>query len=84
MVRYSFLLDMPNLPICSPYALLTLLENPYCKYIVNIFENANKKLNMLKGLKFKVSRDTLGKLYKSLIRPVMEYADVLWDNGIAD
>ena len=38
---------------------------------------------MLKGLKFKVSRDTLGKLYKSLIRPVMEYADVLWDNGIA-
>ena len=52
-------------------------------HIVNIFENANKKLNMLKGLKFKVSRDTLGKLYKSLIRPVMEYADVLWDNGIA-
>jgi hypothetical protein len=33
-------------------------------HIVNIFENANKKLNMLKGLKFKVSRDTLGKLYK--------------------
>ena len=30
---------------------------------------------MLKGLKFKVSRDTLGKLYKLL--------NVLWDNGIA-
>jgi hypothetical protein len=34
---------------------------------------------MLKGLKYKISRDTLCKLYKSLIRPVMEYADVLWD-----
>jgi hypothetical protein len=45
-------------------------------HIVNIFENANKKLNMLKGLKYNVSRDTLGKLYKSLIRPVMEYTDV--------
>ena len=34
---------------------------------------------MLKGLKYKISRDTLCKLYKSLIRPVMEYSDVLWD-----
>jgi hypothetical protein len=49
-------------------------------HIVNIFEKANKKLNMLKGLKYKISRDTLCKLYKSLIRPVMEYADVLWDS----
>ncbi len=30
-----------------------------------------------------MSRDTLGKLYKSLICPVMEYVDILWDNGIA-
>ena len=34
---------------------------------------------MLKGLKYKISRDTLCKLYNSLIRPVMEYANVLWD-----
>ena len=34
---------------------------------------------MLKGLKYKISRDTLCKLYKSLIRPVMEYAHVVWD-----
>ena len=38
---------------------------------------------MLKGLKFKASRDTLSMLYKSLIRPVMEYAEVLWDNSKA-
>ena len=34
---------------------------------------------MLKGIKFKVDRTTLTKLFKSLVRPVMEYADVLWD-----
>ena len=34
---------------------------------------------MLKGLKFKLSRNTLERLYKFLVRPVMEYADVVWD-----
>ena len=33
----------------------------------------------MKGIRNKVSRDTLRKLYKSVIRLVMEYADVLWD-----
>ena len=48
-------------------------------HFLNIYEKASKKLNLLKGLKFKISTETLSKLYKSFIRPVMEYADVLWD-----
>ena len=32
---------------------------------------------MLKGLKYKLNRETLNTLYKSLVRPLMEYADVL-------
>ena len=39
-----------------------------------------KRLNLLKGLKFKIDRAALINLYKALIRPVLEYADVLWDN----
>ena len=34
---------------------------------------------MLKGIKFKVDSTILRKLYKSLVRPLIEYADVLWD-----
>ena len=34
---------------------------------------------MLKDLKFKLSRNTIERLYKSLVHPVMEYADVVWD-----
>jgi hypothetical protein len=34
----------------------------------------------LKAIKFKISREVLVKLYKALIRPTLEYADVLWDN----
>lgn len=48
-------------------------------HILNIHEKASKRLNLLKGLKFKINRDTLAKLYICLIRPVMEYADVVWD-----
>ena len=48
-------------------------------HILSIYEKASKMLNFLKGIQFKVSRDTLMKLYKSLIRPIMEYADVIWD-----
>jgi hypothetical protein len=29
---------------------------------------------------FKINRSTLISLYKNLIGPIMEYADVIWDN----
>ena len=37
----------------------------------------------MKGIRYKVGRDTLRKLCKSIIRPVMEFADELWD-GCSD
>ena len=53
-------------------------------HILCMFEKASKRLNLLKGMKFKLGRDTLAKLYKSLIRPIMEYANVLWDGCSAN
>jgi hypothetical protein len=38
-----------------------------------------KRLNLLKGLKFRINRAVLDNLYKALIRPILEYADVLWE-----
>ena len=38
---------------------------------------------MLKGIWFKVDRQTLCMLYESLVRPVMEYADIIW-SGCTD
>ena len=38
----------------------------------------------MKGIKFKVDRTILRKLYKSLVRPLIEYADVLWDAGCTE
>ena len=50
------------------------------KHIVRVFEKASKRLNMLKFVRFKVDRSILTSLYKSLIRPLMEYGDVIWNN----
>ena len=36
-------------------------------------------MNVLKSVKYKLNRSTLISLYKSLIRPLLEYADVIWD-----
>ena len=39
-----------------------------------------QKLNYFKSLKLRINRAALNQLYKALIRPVSEYADVIWDN----
>ena len=41
---------------------------------------ATKKLNMLKGLKYKLDRRTLDILYLAHVRPILEYCDVIFDN----
>ena len=35
---------------------------------------------MLKFVKYQVDPSTLTSLYKSLIRPLMEHGDVIWNN----
>jgi hypothetical protein len=49
-------------------------------HVFSMYEKASKRLNLLKSLRFKMNRSTLACLYKSLIRPIMEYGDLIWDN----
>ena len=50
------------------------------KHIDNIWNRANKKLNILFALKYKLDRKTLEIMYFSFIRPLLEYGDFVWDN----
>ena len=60
---------------------LTLQSNKlWRKHIVQVYEKACKRLNMLKFVTYKLDRSILTSLYKSLIRPLMEYRDVIWNN----
>ena len=52
----------------------------WSKHVVNISEKASIGLNLMKALKFRVSRKSLEKIYFAYIRPLLEYSDVVWDN----
>ena len=45
-----------------------------------MYEKVSERLNILKFVTYKLDRSILTSLYKSLIRPLMEYGDVVWNN----
>ena len=60
---------------------VTLSNNLTWKdHIDTIVIKATKRLGIMRPLKHRVDRKTLETIYKSFIRPIMEYADILWDN----
>ena len=50
------------------------------KHIDCIKEKAWTRLNLMRKLKYDLDRKALESIYVSFICPVLEYADVLWDN----
>lgn len=65
---------------CHKHLGLTLFDDlKWSVYINDIVSNACKKLGLLKKLKFTLGIDKLSKLYITFIRPILEYASVVWD-----
>ena len=52
-------------------------------HILNIPSLASKALGTLKLLKFKLKRATLNPIYLSYLKPVLEYASIVWYNCTA-
>jgi hypothetical protein len=50
------------------------------KHIDMITGKAYKRINILRKFKFILDRKTLEKIYFTFVRPLLEYADVIWDN----
>ena len=66
---------------CHTHLGLTLQSNMSRRnHIVKMYKKASKRLNMLKYVKYRVDRSTLTYLYIRLIKPLMEYGDVIWNN----
>ncbi|CAG2256072.1 unnamed protein product [Mytilus edulis] len=55
-------------------------DGTWHKHIDVITEKAYKRLNVLRKFKFILDRRTLETIYLTYIRPLLEYADVIWDN----
>jgi hypothetical protein len=59
---------------------LTLTHNlSWREHAEEIAKKANRCLGILRPLKFKLDRKSLEKMYTSFIRPILEYADIIWD-----
>jgi hypothetical protein len=59
---------------------VTLNENgKWHDHIENIVTSASKVLNIMRALKFKINRKALNTIYISFMRPLLEYASVVWD-----
>ena len=49
-------------------------------HISNIAASAAKLLGSMRLLKYKLKRKTLNQIYISYLRPILEYASILWDS----
>ena len=56
----------------------------WSNHIQAITTKAWTRLNLLRVLKFRVSRKSLEQMYISFVRPLLEYCDSVWDNASAD
>ena len=60
---------------------LTFQNNIYWnKHVLEIYEKASKRSNVMKSFKIRLDRSTLRCSCTSLIRPQIEYADIIWEN----
>lgn len=59
---------------------LTLSNNgKWHTHVNNIIESTSKVLGIMRHLKFKIGRKALNQIYVSYMRPILEYASVVWD-----
>lgn len=78
-----FYLKIPNSSFVKHHKHLgiTLSEDgTWHEHINNIIKSARKVLGSMKKLKFKLKRKTLNHIYISYLRPLLEYAALVWDN----
>ena len=58
-------------------------DGSWHNHINIIKEKAWKRINLMRKLKYKLDRKSLEVMYVSFIRPILEYANVIWDNCTA-
>ena len=55
-------------------------DESWTTHINQIITKASSRLNIIRKLKFKVDRKSLEHMYFSYVCPILECADVIWDN----
>ena len=83
IVRPSLFFDNVQLDFVKTHKHLGVTlsdDGTWHAHISNISSSASKVLGTMKLLKFKLKRATLNQIYISYLRPILEYASIIWDN----
>ena len=60
---------------------LTLQQNGrWTEHLREMITRAKKRVDILRSLTYRLTRQSLQKLYTSFIRPILEYGSSVWDN----
>ena len=55
-------------------------DGTWKNHLSNIINKAVKRVDVMRALRYKLSRSALEKIYFAFIRPLFEYGCVVWDN----
>ena len=75
--------DNTALQLSTEHKHLGVIFNEFAtwnNHLEETINKANKRLGILRNLKYSLKRNTLKVLYTTYIRSVLEYADTVWDN----
>ena len=88
VVKPTILSNNELLPFVQQHRHLGVTLQNNClwsNHVENIVHSSHRRLNLLRSLKHKLNRNTLSNIYTTYIRPVLEYASVVWDEcGVAN
>ena len=54
-------------------------DGKWHEHIQSISSSASKVLGMMRKIKFSLNRKSLNQIYLSILRPLLEYASIVWD-----
>ncbi len=79
----DILMDGQTLNILKEHKHLGLTlsdDGKWWPHISSYLNKAWQRIGILRSLKFKLNRSSLERMYFTIIRPLLEYADVVWNN----
>ena len=80
----NFTFQNQNIKTVKEHKHLGLIWNNDAKWkshLLSIISKASKRIDMLRALKFKLHRYSLEKIYFAFIRPLFEYASIVWHDA---
>ena len=73
-------INIPNVEVHKHLGLYFSCNGSWDYHTKITLEKAWNRVNIIRALKSKLDRHTLQIIYFSFIRPLLEYADIIWDN----